>query len=101
MARQIQITAITGTPTYDVYVCDITNTYCFSVSASTTITPIQIFNVPPPLDNVDQLLVKIIDSNGCEKFIYLECSTDINTVKIFEDEMIFIFMDGPTFIFEA
>ena len=98
MARQIQITAITGTPTYDIYVCDITNTYCFSVSASTTITPIQIFNVPPPLDNVDYLLLKIIDSNGCEKFIYLECTLDN---KIFEDGISFIFMDGPEYIFEG
>lgn len=98
MARQIQITAITGTPTYDIYVCDITNTYCFSVSAATTITPIQIFNVPPPLDNVDYLLLKIIDSSGCEKFIYLECTIDN---KIFEDGFSFIFMDGPEYIFEG
>lgn len=98
MARQIQITAITGTPTYDVIVCDITNTYCFPVSASTTITPVQIFDIPPPLDNVDYLLLKIIDSNGCEKFIYLECQIE---GKIFEDGFSFIFMDGPTFIFEG
>ena len=98
MARQIQITSISGTSPYDVIVCDITNTYCFSVSASTTITPIQIFNVPPPLDNVDYLLLKIIDSNGCEKFIYLDCSVNIKT---YEDGLTFIFMDGSEFIFEG
>lgn len=101
MARQIQIISITGTPTYDIYVCDITNTYCFPVSASTTISPFQVFDVPPPLDNVDSILLKLIDSNGCEKFVYLDCTDKDESVKIFEDEMIFIFMDGPTFIFEA
>jgi hypothetical protein len=98
MPQVVNILTSTGIPPYDIYVCDITNTYCFSVSAATTITPIQIFNVPPPLDNVDYLLLKIIDSSSCEKFIYLECTIDN---KIFEDGFSFIFMDGPEYIFEG
>ena len=98
MATQLQITSVVGTPPYDIYVCDITNTYCFLVSGSTTITPIEIFDTPPPLDNVNELLLKIIDSKGCEKFIYLECNI-IN--KLFEDGISFLFEDGIEYIFEG
>lgn len=72
MPQQITITGVTGTPPYDVYVCDITNTYCYLVSGGTYIST-YIFNVPTPLNNVGSLLVKLIDSTGCEIFNYYEC----------------------------
>jgi hypothetical protein len=99
MARQIQITAITGTPTYDIYVCDITNTYCFFVSGFTsTIPPNFVFTVPPPLEGVESLLLKIIDSNGCEKFILLVCEDQVE--KQFQDLDLFYFQDIEIYKFQ-
>jgi len=98
MANQITISTVSGTPTYDIYVCDITNTYCYLVSGGTTIPPAYSFIVPPPLDNVESLLIKIVDSNGCEKFILVQCDL---VYKIFEDGDAFIFEDGTEYIFEG
>lgn len=72
MPQQITITGVTGTPPYDVYVCDITNTYCYLVSGGTYISTYT-FQVPTPLSNVGSLLIKLIDSTGCEIFNYYEC----------------------------
>ena len=73
MPHQITISGVTGTSPYDVYVCDVTNTYCFLVSGGTTIPPSFTFKPVYPLNNVDSLLVKLIDSNNCEIFNYYEC----------------------------
>ena len=69
----IEITGATGTPPYSVYVCDTTLTYCYVVTGSTTIPPTFIFDVPPPLDVVSSLIVKVIDANGCETFELYSC----------------------------
>ncbi len=71
MSHQITISGTTGTPPYDVYVCDTTFTYCYFVTGGTITT--LTFDVPPPLENVNSLLVKLVDSNGCELFNYYEC----------------------------
>lgn len=71
----IEITGSTGVSPYSIYVCDITNTYCYLVTGSTSIPPSYIFDVPPPLDEVSSLLVKIVDSNGCEDFVSYVCPT--------------------------
>ena len=73
MPHQISISGTTGTSPYDVYVCDTTDTYCYLVSGSTSIPPTFIFDVPPPLDDTNSLLLKLIDSNLCEIFHYYEC----------------------------
>lgn len=73
MPHQIAISGITGTSPYDVYVCDITNTFCYLISGATSMPPAINFIVPPPLNNVNSLLVKIIDYGGCELFHYYEC----------------------------
>lgn len=73
MIYSIDITGSTGVSPYDIYVCDITNTYCYLVSGSTSIPPTFSFIVPSPLFGVNSLLVKIVDSNGCEDFIYYSC----------------------------
>jgi hypothetical protein len=73
MPHQITISGVSGTSPYDVYVCDVTNTYCFLISGGTTIPPSFTFEPVYPLNNVDSLLVKLIDSNNCEIFNYYEC----------------------------
>jgi len=98
MANQVSISSVNGTPPYDIYACDITYTFCYLISGSTTIPPTATITIPPPLDNVTELLLRITDANGCDKFIYLEC--DI-IQKIYEDGVEFIFMDGNDYIFEG
>jgi hypothetical protein len=77
MSQSIDILTSTGVPPYDVYVCDVTNTFCFLVDTSVTL-PYQFF-APPPLDNVSQLIVKLIDSLGCEFFEPFQCPTPTPT----------------------
>lgn len=99
MANIIQINSISGNSPYDVYVCDITLTYCYLVTGSTSIpTPYQ-FVVPPPLTNVTSLILKIVDSLGCEKFVVLSCGTYYG--KLFEDFAIFMFQDFDIYLYEG
>jgi hypothetical protein len=77
MSQSIDILTSTGVPPYDVYVCDISNTFCFLVTTGVTL-PYQFF-APPPLDNVSQLIVKLIDSLGCEFFEPFQCPTPTPT----------------------
>jgi surface protein len=71
--QQIEITGVTGTGPYQVEVCDITNTTCVIVTGSTNIPPTYTFDVPPPFVGTNSLLIKIIDSLGCETFQYYSC----------------------------
>ena len=73
MPHQISITGSTGISPYSISVCDITMSYCYLVTGSTTIPPTFTFDVPPPLEGVNTLIVKIIDSNGCEVFEPYSC----------------------------
>ena len=77
MSQFVDITTSTGVAPYDVYVCDITNTFCYVVATGVTL-PYQ-FYVPAPLDNVSQLIVKLVDSLGCEFFESYQCPTPTPT----------------------
>ena len=82
----IEISGVTGTGLYDIYLCDITLTYCYLMLPSVTIPPTQSFYLPsslpniypPPatisFENADSVIVKIIDVNsGCEIFKLYTC----------------------------
>ena len=71
MSNVIQISDPTGTPPFNVYVCDITNTYCYFATTfgGGTIT----FDSPAPLEYTTPILIKIIDSQLCESFQYYQC----------------------------
>lgn len=70
----IEITGISGHSPYDIYVCDITNTYCYVVdSGVVSVPPFLYLNLPTQLSNVNQVLIKIIDSEGCNVFQYVAC----------------------------
>jgi len=73
MSLQIEITGVTGTGPFEVQVCDITNTTCVVVTSSTNIPPTYTFDVPPPFGGVSSIIVKIIDSTGCETFYPYYC----------------------------
>jgi hypothetical protein len=77
MSQSIDILTSTGVPPYDVYVCDVTYTFCFLVDTGVTL-PYQFF-APPPLDDVSQLIVKLVDSTGCVFFEPYQCPTPTPT----------------------
>jgi hypothetical protein len=77
MSQSIDILTSTGVPPYDVYVCDVTYTFCYVVATGVTL-PYQFF-APPPLDDVSQLIVKLIDSTGCVFFEPFQCPTPTPT----------------------
>jgi len=71
MPNQITLTVSSGTPPYNIYVCDITNTYCYS--AITFVGGTITFDSPAPLEYTTPILIKIIDSRNCESFQYYQC----------------------------
>jgi hypothetical protein len=75
MPQQIEITNVNGVGPYQVKVCDVTNTTCVTITGATYIPPSFTFLTPPPFENVESLLIKIIDSTGCETFQYYSCPT--------------------------
>jgi hypothetical protein len=75
----IEITGATGTGPYDIYVCDITLTYCYLVSSATTIPPTYTVTIPIPLDGASQVIVKLIDSLSCETIQLYTCLTPTPT----------------------
>jgi hypothetical protein len=93
--QTIEITGATGTGPYDVYICDITLTYCFLISGSTTIPPNVYFQLPTTLTNpyplpttitfgdATSVVVKLVDlGTGCEKFIPYFCPSATPTPTV-------------------
>jgi hypothetical protein len=69
----IDITGATGSGPYDIYICDITLTYCYLVASSITIPPTYSVTLPIELEGVFQVGVKLIDSLGCEAIQVYSC----------------------------
>lgn len=74
--KVIRITSLSGGSPYNITICDTTNTNCyFGVSGATTV-PL-IIDLPNELLGATEVLVKITDSLGCEKFQYHFCGEPI------------------------
>ena len=97
MPNTIQINSLSGTSPFDIYVCDQTITYCFFVSAITS-SP-YVFDVPPPLDQSTPIILKVVDSNNCERIYLLTCEEIYG--KEFENFEIFLFQDADIFLFQG
>jgi hypothetical protein len=74
----IQITSLTGHSPYDITICDITNTYCYSGATGVTTVPLTI-EIPIELLGVTELLVVVTDSIGCEEIQYHYCGESVPT----------------------
>ena len=71
MPNSVTITYISGASPFTIYVCDQTITYCYF--AQTIVGGPYSFNVPIPLQTADPIVLKIIDSNNCERIYLLYC----------------------------
>jgi len=68
MPFQVNITSITGTPLFNIWVCDTsgaTNTCVFIKSTNSNSTT---FELPQEFETTSQYCVKIIDSFQCESY---------------------------------
>ena len=72
----IQITSLTGHSPYDITICDITNTYCYSGVTGATSVPLTI-DIPTELSGTTELLVVVTDSIGCQEIQYHICGEPI------------------------
>ena len=97
----LQINGITGgTSPYNLYACDAYGNQCVIFATLTTPIPSSgiTLNIPSQFNNVPAIGIKIIDSNGCEQFILLNCGEGKG--KIYQSGEVFLFMDGNIYIFE-
>lgn len=74
----IQINSLTGHSPYDITICDITNTYCYSGVTGVTSAPL-IIDLPTELSGSEKVLVKVTDSIGCEEIQLHTCGSSIPT----------------------
>lgn len=76
MGINLSISNITGTPPFEVYICDSNVNNCQLVD--TLYDPVYwptIIDLPPTLTGGTTVFVKIIDSNLCETFKFINCSS--------------------------
>lgn len=79
MPTQVVITGVTGTPPFEISVCDITNSFCIVENPSVVIPPNYIFDLPFPFEGSSSFIVKITDNQGCEVFHPYYCLTPTPT----------------------
>lgn len=72
----IQIYSLTGHSPYDITICDITNTYCYSGVTGATSAPLTI-DLPTELLGADEVIVVVTDSIGCQEIQSHVCTTPL------------------------
>jgi hypothetical protein len=82
---------------YTVYICDVYGLQCILVAYISTSVPVNnTFVLPQQFKTAPAIGIKVITSDGCEKFKVLYCSDDIKDFMDLED---FFFMDGVGYFF--
>ena len=82
---------------YTIYICDVFGNQCILVAYIDTNVPINnTFFLPPQFNTAPAIGVKVITSDGCERFKIIYCSDDIKDFMDLED---FFFMDGIGYFF--
>lgn len=96
----IQFTSITGiTYPYTVYVCNVYGLDCVLVAVINAPVPAPVTIVlPPQFDSAPAVGIKVITTDGCERFNILYCTIEDN--KLFQDGINFAFEDGFIYLFE-
>jgi hypothetical protein len=74
---QIRIEAVTGATPISVYVADVygnNQSLLGTITNTGVIPPAERFFPPALFDTAPAVMVKMVDSNGCEKFEIIDCS---------------------------
>ena len=96
----ITLNSITGLNyPYEIYVCDVYGNGCGYIAQINTSVPSSVEIVlPPPFNMAPAVGIKIITSDGCERFKVYNCVPPIG--KQFQDYEFFDFMDDITYNFQ-
>lgn len=99
---QIQINNVTGVSLpYDMYICDVFGNNCILVATiSNPIPPSLTITLPPIFNTAPAVGVKIIGSDGCEKFVIINCIETGPVEKQFQDGDDFFFMNYDIYQFQ-
>jgi hypothetical protein len=82
---------------FTIYVCDVYGNQCILLAyISTSVPTINTITLPPQFDSAPAIGVKVVTSDGCERFKVLYCSEDIKEFMDLDD---FFFMDGFGYFF--
>jgi hypothetical protein len=73
MAARLTISAITGQTPFEFYVCDIYENNSSFLGSISGASPTQYFTLPTLFNNAPSIMIKMIDSNGCEVKKILTC----------------------------
>lgn len=65
MPNQVSISTLNGSSPYNVFVCDTGYTNCLYVSTITSGSLPYVFNVPFVYQSFMNIIVKIVDNDGC------------------------------------
>jgi len=72
----VEITSLSGHSPFNISICDITLTYCYVVATNVVIVPPTLeLQIPAQLEGVQQVIVKVVDSIGCQEIILQSCPT--------------------------
>ena len=74
----IEITSLSGHSPYDITICDITNSYCYSGATGVVSVPTSV-TIPDELSGVTEFLVVVTDSIGCSEIQYHSCNVPTPT----------------------
>lgn len=98
---QVIITNITGlTPTYNIYACNVYGDDCVLLdNLGSTVPPTVSYILPTSFDTAPAIGLKIITSDGCERFHILYCES-FDPEKLFQDGTEFYFMSGDIYEFQ-
>ena len=66
MGKEFTIQYITGTPEYNVYVCDNSGINCVYIDTINNFDIPYTKEIPAPYNSMSNFSIKIIDINGCE-----------------------------------
>ncbi len=66
MGKEFTIQYITGTPQYNVYVCDDSGINCVYIDTINNLDIPYTKEIPSPYNSMSSFSIKIIDINGCE-----------------------------------
>ena len=96
--RALIFNTITGlNQPYTIYVCDVFGNQCILMAyIATSVPTINTMFLPPQFNSAPAIGVKVITSDGCERFKIIYCSDDIKDFMDLED---FYFMDGIGYFF--
>jgi hypothetical protein len=72
----VEITSLSGHSPFNISICDITLTYCYVVATGVVVVPPTLeLQIPAQLEGAQQVIVKVVDSIGCQEIILQSCPT--------------------------